>query len=466
MKIRRAQWAARLIPPVAAAAALRLTLLAAAVLRTGRSVIASGDTASYLAPGRNLLIHGRFATGALPEINRTPGYPLFLALASLPGTAFAALVQVVISALTVVLVARLARAVFDDERIALIAAWIFALEPVSTIYSVRLLPETLFLALLLLSLERLAVFLRDGLLRVLAVSGAWLGVATLVRPVSYYLGFALALGLFAACIRIPGLRWKAPAVLLAGALPWLAAWQVRNRLETGFGGFSTIVSRNLYFYEAAGVYARATRRPFVQVQSSFGYPDEASYLAHHPRQAGWSQSRRAAFMTAQAVSILRAYPGVALGMQVEGAAVAALTPCAADLLRMLGVWPRDWPSRVIARGPLRSALYLAHTHPAIAALMAMLEATVLLFYLLAVRGAVRTGFRGAQLWLLCGVALYFLAVSGGAQAVGRYRLPIMPIICLLAAAGVARTETGIESHPQNAEEPGLERESFVEGMKI
>ena len=225
-----AWWTPRLREPVVAAATLRLLLLSAALVLSGSGVIASGDTASYLEPGRNLLLHGRFMTGALPEIDRTPGYSLFLALFSLAGPATAALAQVLLSAFTVLLLWRLARAVFAEERIALLAAWLFAFEPVSVIYSVRLLPETLFLALLLLSLERLAVFLRDRNLWVLAQAGLWMAAATFVRPVSYYLPILLALGLFAVLERVPGLRWKAPAVLLLSVLPWLAVWQARNKI--------------------------------------------------------------------------------------------------------------------------------------------------------------------------------------------------------------------------------------------
>ncbi len=259
-----------------AAAVLRLALLAASLVRTGTSIITSGDTASYLEPGRNLLLYARFFTGMLPEIDRTPGYPLFLAVASLPGAVWAALAQVLLSVFSVVLVWRLARAVFAEGSIPIMAAWLFALDPVAVIYSVRLLPETLFLALLLLSLERLAVFFLERRLCTLVAAGLWLAAATFVRPVSYYLPFALALGMFVALARVPGLRWKAPTVLLLSVLPWQAAWQARNLLETGFGGFSSIVARNLYFYQAAEVTARVEHRPFVAVQSAFGYPDEQS----------------------------------------------------------------------------------------------------------------------------------------------------------------------------------------------
>lgn len=430
----------RLLAPVAAAAGVRLLLLGAALLRTGSGVIASGDTASYLEPGRNLLLHGRFITGALPEIDRTPGYSLFLALFSLTGPATAALAQVILSAFTVLLAWRLARAVFAEERVALLAAWLFAFEPVSVIYSARLLPETLFLALLLLSLERLAVFLRDRNLWVLAQAGLWLAAATFARPVSYYLPAALALGLFIVLARVPGLRWKAPAVLLLSVLPWLAAWQARNKIETGFGGFSSIVARNLYFYQAAEVEARVEHRSFIEVQSGLGYPDEQSYLARHPEQAGWDQARRVEFMRSEAARELRAHPGTALTVQLEGSAMVAFTPCAAELLRLLGVYPQDGPKRVVSEGPLRSALRLSSAYPWAAALMAALELVLLGLYLLAARGALSGCARRDALWLLLGVSLYFLAVSGGAQAVGRYRLPVMPVVCVFAAAGLRRRD--------------------------
>jgi hypothetical protein len=430
----------RLLVPVAAAVVVRLLLLGAALMRTGSGVIASGDTASYLEPGRNLLLHGRFITGGVPEIGRTPGYPLFLALFSLVGPATAALAQVLLSAFTVLLVWRLARAVFAEARVALMAAWLFAFEPVSVIYSVRLLPETLFLALMLLSLERLAVFLRGRNLWVLTQAGLWLAAATFVRPVSYYLPAALALGLFAALARVPSLRWKAPAVLLLSVLPWLAVWQLRNQIETGFSGFSSIVARNLYFYQAAEVEARVAHRSFMEVQRGLGYPDEQSYLARHPEQAGWDQARRLAFMRSEAERVLRAYPGTALTVQLEGSAVVAFTPCAAELLRMLNAYPLDGPKRVVDEGPLRSAMRLAHTHPGAAAVMAALEMVLLGLYVLAARGALCGCVRREALWLLLGVSLYFLAVSGGAQAVGRYRLPVMPVICVFAAAGLRRRD--------------------------
>jgi hypothetical protein len=40
---------------------------------------------------------------------------------------------------------------------------------------------------------------------------------------------------------------------------------------------------------------------------------------------------------------------------------------------------------------------------------------------------------------MVGVSLYFvLVITGGAVAVARYRLPVMSLVCVLAAAGALR----------------------------
>src|ERR1035438_9861694 len=170
-------WTPLLAWPLVVAAAVRLALMIAThalLARKGVTAFSMIDTPGYFESGRNLLLHGSFVRGGHPYLSRTPGYPLFLALTSLPGLEFAVLVQVILSALTVVLVWRLARGIFQDDRIALLSAWIFAFEPVSIFNSVLLMSETLFLVFFLLSLERLVQFLRGRRLFVLVEAGLWL----------------------------------------------------------------------------------------------------------------------------------------------------------------------------------------------------------------------------------------------------------------------------------------------------
>jgi hypothetical protein len=451
-------WTPRLAGPVIAAAVVRLALLAVMLARTGTSALLHADTSSYLIPGRNLLLHGSFVADGVPDLLRTPGYPLFLAITSLAGLLAAALANVILSVFSVILVWKLGKTVCDNNRIALGAAWIFAFEPVSFTYSSVLVSESLFLALFLLSLERLVVFLRGRRLPVLVAAGLWLAAATFVRPVTYYLPLALALGLFLVLVRVPGLRWKAPAVLLISVLPWLAAWQIRNWVETGYSGFSSVREMNLYFFVAADLIARLEHRPYFEVRKELGFTEITNhsgqdylfppYLALHPEQAGWSQTQRLAFMHSEAVRIIRAHLGVYLHACIAYFFRTVFNPGAGyfDALMNPGD-PRHIAGLLINQGLARGGRMLVKAYPWVAAEKAAFAVVMLGLYLFAARGVFRGGMHNACLWLLLGTLLYFLAISGiagGQAADSRYRLPVMPVVCILAAAGARRTKTVAE----------------------
>jgi hypothetical protein len=76
--LKTAWWTQRLTGPVAAAFGIRAAFMALLVARNGTGALALGDTNSYLIPGRNLLLHGGFVADGVPNLLRTPGYPIFL----------------------------------------------------------------------------------------------------------------------------------------------------------------------------------------------------------------------------------------------------------------------------------------------------------------------------------------------------------------------------------------------------
>ncbi|MFY9853390.1 MAG: glycosyltransferase family 39 protein [Terracidiphilus sp.] len=446
-------WTARLAGPLIAAAIVRLTLLVVTLARSGASALISPDTASYLESGRNLLLHGRFVADGAPDVLRTPGYAFFLAVTSLAGLPAAALVNVILSVFSIVLVWRLGRAVFDDGRIALGAAWIFAFEPLSIVNSALLISETLFLALFLLSLERLVAFLRERNLRVLAEGGLWLAAATFVRPVTYYLPIALAVGLFAMFAREQAIRWKAPGVLLLSVLPLLASWQIRNWAETGYTGFSSVSDLNLYYFIAPEVAAQVDHRKYIDKRSELGYDCALGcgerlylyprYLAFHPEQTEWSQGQRLAFMHSEALGVIRPHSGIYLRLCFSHLLVALFGPGTGSLRHLVS--PEDFAqmSHVLAYSdPVHAEIALAKTYPWIAAEKAVFVAALFGLYLFAARGILRGGMDRSCLWLLSGTAIYFFVISaaaGGAGVSARYRLPVMPIVCVLAAAGFVRS---------------------------
>jgi len=455
-------WTLRLAAPLIAAAAVRLVLAIFEYSQMGVSALLHSDTYTYLIPGRNLLLHGQFMADGVPDLLRTPGYPLFLAVTSLGGFPLASAINQLLSALTLILVWKLGRAVFQDERIALGAVWLFAFEPIAMGSSFVLTSETLFLAIFLLCMERLAAFLRGRDLRVLAVAGLLLGVTTLVRPVTYYLPVALAAGLFVVLARIPTLRWKAPAVLLICVIPWLAAWQIRNRLETGYHGFTSISDAALYYLSAACLAARLEHRPANDVIEELQYGDYAGnsgqsylfapYLAQHPEQAGWSQAQRLAFMHDSSVSLIKAHLGTYLGLCAKDLVTIVFYPGVYYFDRSLHPKHPGHTSGIFNESQSISKMYAkVQADPFLAVETALSWMVLLAVYLLAARAlwlAARGSFHGslhsASLWLLLGVSVYFLAVSAalvqGPLATARYRLPVMPVVCILAAAGFQRSK--------------------------
>jgi anaerobic C4-dicarboxylate transporter len=80
--------------------------------------------------------------------------------------------------------------------------------------------------------------------------------------------------------------------------------------------------------------------------------------------------------------------------------------------------------------------------------MALLAVILFALYLLALRGLLLRRLPAVFLALLLGVAFYFLLLSGGAVGTGRLRLPYMPIVCILAAAGAVRPAA-----PRRASDP-------------
>jgi hypothetical protein len=273
---------------------------------------------------------------------------------------------------------------------------------------------------------------------------------------------ALAVGLFFVLARVPGLRWKAPAVLLISTLPWLAAWQMRNWIETGYSGFSSATEINLYFQVASGIKARVEHRPFLDVRKELGYSDftgnsgqiylSQPYLALHPEQAVWTQGQRLAFMHSEALRVIRTHAGLYLSMSVT------------SLLRTVFFPGERYFDQLLYSGDPSEATNSAddeqrrwvispskHGHRVAAERIAL--AVVLLgLYLLAARGAFRSDMHSPYLWLLLGTVLYILIVTAVGEEPGgnlRYRLPIMPIVCVFAAAGFRRAHSSQMTQPKS-----------------
>lgn len=422
-----------------------LPLLAAAVTQD-TSVYQAPDTVSYVKPARELAATGSFTSNGLPEIMRSPGYPLLLVPGILAGRLELVTIglQILLGCATVYFVYKIALLLFDKSGIAAACALLCALDPLLIIYTSKLLTETLSTCLTAAFVYWLLRYLKDDAPGRLVVSAVILAASVYVRPINYFLPVLVASGLLirALCRRPRARRLFAHAgIFLATSMAPVGLWQVRNLVETGYGGFSAISDVTLYFYHGAAVLAAEHGASYYETQREMGYTDEEVYLEQHPEQRGWSPARRYRYMRNQGMRVLARRPWTYARIHVKGMARALLDPGAFDWLKMFNLYPQSGGGllgSVVDKGMMQTVGELFRERPLLFWSNLALGLVLASYLLLAAVGAISRGvLRSPGVVVILLVGIYFLAVSGGPQAECRFRHPLMPLLCVLAGAGLS-----------------------------
>lgn len=338
-------------------------------------------------------------------------------------------VQVLLGVATVLGVALVAQQVAPDWRLARWAATFCALDPLSVMYPSLLMTETLFATVFVAHLYALLRFLQDprGLARP-AVAGGLAAAATFVRPIAYYWPF-VAVAVAAWVLRRRGLRGCA-VLLVVAVLPGVL-WQVRNGVQTGYYGLSTISALNMYAYNASGVVAKteglsvyeARARLFSRVDAL----EEASELA--------TRAARAEYMAREGRRIILEQPLAYLGVHLRGIVQLFVDPGFTEYLKLYGRPPLGGLAMALDQGIGTALARLWRDHGWL--LLASLSFWAILLAQLsgAAIGAVRVRSAAAAAVLFATVA-YFALLSGDPAAYSRFRHPIMPVVCVLMGFGV------------------------------
>ena len=230
---------------------VKLALFAYASIRVP-SLKSMPDTPTYSEPGINLVDKGFFGSyderGEIHyEMNRTPGYPLFLGvLHKTLNLSFDSiiLIQILLITLAGYIVYRTALAV--DRSSALLAAFIFLFDQPTTLASLMLLTEALYAVFISGFIYFLIGYLNSKRMSFLICSVLILAAATYIRPVSYYLGVCLSVGVLYALYRFSVKKALIHAlIVLLLFYPLLGVWHYRNFNKTGNADFTVIDNRDL-----------------------------------------------------------------------------------------------------------------------------------------------------------------------------------------------------------------------------
>ena len=247
----------------------RTLLFAYFVLRHGAYIV--NDTGPYVDLAQNLLQFGEFSRSEappfVPEIFRTPGYPVFLAVINLIGIhdPYAILLcQELIYLLSVLIFFTYGREVFGQNMTA--AATVFMLvDPSGLYYPKQFLSEVLFMPFVLGGVLAIGHYSVRNNWRYLLLAGGLFGIGAMVRPALTYFPLLAAgvLLLFHWCSR--RVCWHTGLFLLCFSL-MLTPWLARNYYHFGKLFMSGQASNLFANYQIADLWQTARGIPYYQGQ--------------------------------------------------------------------------------------------------------------------------------------------------------------------------------------------------------
>ncbi|MFB8797287.1 MAG: glycosyltransferase family 39 protein [Microcoleus sp.] len=394
-----------------------------------------GDTLSFIIPAKKLIEFGQFLNiDDRPELFRTPGYPLLLIPGLLVGhvenvTIF---IQIILDCLTVYLIYKIALLLFKKDEIAILCALLYAIEPLPILRSAFLMSETLHTTLLTLFLKLLLEYFKNKSGKHLALAAMTLAASIYVRPIGYYLPF-----LITAILLVWNLK-KMQArkffiihtcIFLVVAMGSVGIWQIRNYVKAGYSGFAAVSDYNLYCYNGAALIAYQKSIEFEDSHEQLGCTKHEKYFMLHPEQRQWSQAQIYRYMGKEGKKMILSQPLTYSIIHLKGMfATLVQTPANRYVPLFVGRFDRSLTPSYQNLDRYRYIIFWTNLSLSLLSGVYLLGAATALLS--------KRFLNNLSMITLVSVAVYFLTVSGGIVGSHRFRLPIMPIICLLAGYGL------------------------------
>ncbi|MBD3306525.1 phospholipid carrier-dependent glycosyltransferase [candidate division KSB3 bacterium] len=437
------------------------------------------DSTAYVQTAHAILQTGRFAVSPeFPErlqVERTPGYPLFIAtLFSLFGENFALLgiIQILFSLGTIIVTYVLASKLWEPP-IGLLAALLLACDLPSFINAQQVLTDTLFTFVLSLALLSGWASLKDAPQRSsqIFVHGLLLALATLIRPITAYLIFPLLLAFIFMWRGCEKLTWKQIVLLtFLLLLPWgllIGGWQVRNYAATGSAELSQVVGWNLLFCRGAGIIAEREGITLEHARKRLGFGE---YSTLHPETQGWSIAELNQRWKREGIRIILRHPWLFVKSQIRGLLTMLFGPGKKTFLAY--IWGEQdetpQPADTFLERLLPRFLHPLFEPLALSPVFVLTELYLIVLYgsigisvwsLLRSPSAACPDSLGGKIcrlrihvWLWISLAyLLLVSISVGPEAYSRFRIPLMPLFSLYAAHGISQ---GISRYRSNTRSLG------------
>lgn len=242
-----------LIIVICIAVGVRLLALSFALHSAGVEGFISGDAVVYVNLAQNMLDGNGFATSItgsiVPELFRTPGFPLLLSAFLLLGSNGLLLYSVLMCVVAGILLPILSFEIgkrFHNYHTGIIVATMLAIEPHAVFYSFLYQTEMLFVLCAFGGLLCALVAYERVSYTYAAFSGALFGYSVLVRPGFFPVLALLSVACTAVFFLTKDRRYRHMLVLTACTVFMLAPWYMRNHNVAGVYALSGAGWRNVY----------------------------------------------------------------------------------------------------------------------------------------------------------------------------------------------------------------------------
>jgi hypothetical protein len=397
--------------------ALGLRLGYLAVVWTGP--LGNADSAAYKALAVSLSHGGPYQAqegsagpGGFPtDLQRPPGYPAFLALVNAPGVISnrrTSLVQCAAGAVFVALLALLCRLIANSS-ISLLAGLFYATDWITIVHTPMVIAETVYCITLGLAILLYALALEKPRASLALFAGLFLGVSALMKPAAQVVLFAFIIGWIFQRNR----SWKS-LLFLATYLACVVPWIVRNEVKYGVPTLSEIGTADLYFYTAQG---SLHFYPFSDVAGN-EITNEVNRLDKQWRTRGLSVRQRSAEMRHDALRLIaNHWPAV-----LQQATIGFGRTCVGTGFVTVANSMASPPGHV-------ARIWLG--------VLPMVQ--VIFLWAMAIYGSwTRAALSRSVRIFLVASTLCVLLPSAAPLAQSRFRIPAVPALSVLAAAGAVQ----------------------------
>jgi hypothetical protein len=425
-----------------AIAAVALMVRLIPLRHSGTSWAMQPDSVKYVALADGLRAGCGFAQWAgrcgRAELERTPGYPIFLVASGSLRSAIVA--QAVLGVATCLMVGLYAWWRWGVV-VGALSSLLLCLDVPSIVIGSSLVSEALFTTILTGAIVLLLIGVPDrvGERRtslIFFAAGCVLAVATMVRPIGETLFLVIPPWLLLACgfdlrktIRLSLLSLCIPVIVVLG-------WSYRNYRARGVWTISSQGAIQLYDYREAGVIAALKGRTQGDVLTELS-----------GRTGGWDPDHPKE-MEREAMRIMLAHPLITASMTLKGIAKNCFLPNRTDVEKLMNCTSAGVSETAGTIQKIKAAIGC----PAVFTIMIFQIIAIILTWSGIALALWHSRPAYQELCLLLAVAALLVLAAAGPEAYSRFRVPAMPMIAIAASYGWVALRRHAPSIRQGAEQ--------------